>query len=52
MAEQRLSSQQASAVSRIGGLILVNAMVFQEVLSEHDKRVLPLQRLLKGRSPL
>ena len=32
------------AVNRIAGLILANAMIFQEVLSKGDARVLPLQR--------
>ena len=34
-----MDPHQASAVSRIAGLVLVNAMMFQEVLAQKDERV-------------
>lgn len=43
-----LSAAQAKAVSRISGLVLVNAMIFQEILADHDQRVRPLQSMLNG----
>jgi hypothetical protein len=39
-----LTAAQRRAVNRIGALILVNAMIFQEVLAAGDRRVRPLQR--------
>ena len=42
----QLSTAQRNAVSRISGLVLTNAMIFQEILAEHEERVLPLQRML------
>src|SRR4051812_6354149 len=44
----QLSPEQKSAISRISGLILVNAMIFQEILSENDNRVHALRDALKG----
>lgn len=35
----KLDPRQASAISRIAGLVLVNAMMFQEVLAQKDERV-------------
>ena len=43
----KMSLRQKYAVNRVGGLILVNAMIFQEVLSGSDSRVLPLGQLRK-----
>ncbi len=43
------STAQKNAIGRIGGLILANAMIFQEILAEHDRRVLPLSRILPER---
>lgn len=37
---------QSEAIGRIGGLVLVNAMIFQEVLSERNNKVLSLQELV------
>jgi hypothetical protein len=37
---------QSEAIGRIGGLVLVNAMIFQEVLSERNDQVLSLQELV------
>ena len=45
-----LSLREKEAVCRITGLVLLNAMVFQEVLSEHDRRVLALREVMKDRS--
>jgi len=42
----QLSAAQRNAVSRISGLVVINAMIFQEILAEHDPRVLPLQKML------
>lgn len=42
----KLSAPQRSAVSRISGLVIVNAMIFQEILAEYDPRVLPLKKVL------
>jgi len=42
----KLSAAQTSTVSRISGLVLINAMVFQEILAEQDARVHPLQKIL------
>lgn len=41
-----LTPQQRAATSRIAALTIANAMVFQEVLSLHDRRVMPLRRCL------
>jgi hypothetical protein len=41
-----LSPEERYAVSRISGLVLVNAMIFQEVLSGFTKRVKPLDDML------
>jgi hypothetical protein len=43
-----LSLEQKNAVSRISGLVLINAMIFQEVLSDHNKKVNPLQIVLNS----
>jgi len=43
-----LSVEQKNAVSRISGLILINAMIFQEILSDSDDRVLSLQNILQA----
>ncbi|MBM4035922.1 MAG: hypothetical protein FJ291_29635 [Planctomycetes bacterium] len=40
-----LSIKQRHAINRVSGLIIVNAMVFQEVLSESDQRINALQPL-------
>ena len=38
--------EQIVAASHISGLVLINAMIFQEMLSEHDGRVLSLVSVL------
>lgn len=45
-------AQQRTSVCRIGGLVLMNALIFQEVLAEHDGRVKPLQKLVSEENPI
>ena len=45
-------TQQSTSVCRIGGLVLMNALIFQEVLAEHDGRVKPLQKLTSDENPI
>ena len=47
----RLSRPQKNSISRISGLVLINAMIFQEILADHDARVIPLQKVLDTRNP-
>lgn len=42
----QLSHPQKSSISRIAGLVLINAMIFEEILADHDSRVIPLQKVL------
>lgn len=49
---ESLSAAQTRAVSRIGGLVLVNALIYQEILSGHDKRVQPLEKVFRAPSPV
>lgn len=46
-----MSLRQKYAINRVGSLILVNAMIFQEVLSGSDSRVVPLAQM-RRRSPI
>ncbi len=46
------SAEQKVSVCRIGGLVLVNALIFQEVLAEHDGRVKSLQKLSSDPNPI
>ena len=41
-----LSPRQVMSVTRISGLVLVNAMIFQEILAEQNGDVLPLGKLI------
>lgn len=43
-----LKAKERNAVNRITALILVNAMIFQEVLAQQDARVQALQRLRRS----
>jgi hypothetical protein len=44
--KQKLSTSEAEAVSRISTLVIINAMIFQEILSGHSEfRVAPLEAL-------
>lgn len=47
-----LTDKQKHAVSRIGGLVLTNALIFHEMLSESEPRVEPLHRVAAGATPL
>lgn len=38
----KLNKKAAKAINRIAGLVIVNALMFQEVLSQKDSRVTPL----------
>jgi hypothetical protein len=44
--------EQVNAICRVGGLILVNAMIFQEVLAYHNDLVHPLHKILDQRNLL
>ena len=46
-----LTSSQKTAIGRISGLVLINAMIFQEVLSEHNGYVHPISRTLGEDNP-
>ena len=48
----KLSAAQTQAVSRISGLVLINALVFEEILAEHNEQVHPLQKLLNEPNPI
>ncbi len=47
----RLGPEQTMAVSRVSGLVLTNALIFQEILAEHDQRVPSLHETLRGAHP-
>jgi hypothetical protein len=42
-----LSREQAVSVSRVSALVVINALIFQEILSNDDGRVQPLRRTLQ-----
>jgi N-6 DNA Methylase len=48
----KLSEKQKYSVGRIGGLVIVNAMIFQEVLANTDSRVHSLQRTIEAVNPI
>jgi hypothetical protein len=41
-----LSATQKDSVNHIAGLVLINAMIFQEILADHEGRVHNLQKIL------
>lgn len=47
-----LTAAQRISVAKVAGLTIVNAMVFQEVLSSHETRVSPLRRSLQTHDPI
>ena len=47
-----LSEKQREAVNRIAALIIENALIFQEVLSQHDQRIDPLERFRDSKAVL
>lgn len=42
----KIPPKEADAISRISGLVLVNAMIFQEILAYYDDRVDSLEKVL------
>jgi hypothetical protein len=42
-----LSREQAVSVSRVSALVVINALIFQEILANDDGRVQPLRRMLQ-----
>lgn len=42
----KFSHKQKRNISRISGLILINAMIFQEILADYNEKVFPLQKML------
>jgi hypothetical protein len=50
---KKLSAEEAEAISRISSLVLVNAMIFQEILSSHREfSVPPLEKLINEENVL
>jgi hypothetical protein len=47
-----LSIQQRQSVTRISGLVVINALVFQEILAEHNPQVRPIQKILNTGHPI
>jgi len=43
---EKLTPREAEAVSRISSLVLINAMIFQEILASHDDRVATLGQVV------
>ncbi|MEM1668713.1 MAG: N-6 DNA methylase [Thermofilaceae archaeon] len=44
--------RQRDAINRVTALILINAMIFQEVLSQRERRVRPLQEFQNDSDPI
>lgn len=49
---QFVTPEQFAALNRVGALVLINAMIFQEVLSSEDRRVKALERVLTREDPV
>lgn len=49
--KKELSLQQRQGISRISGLILINAMIFQEILADFNPAVFPLQKIIGRDNP-
>jgi len=49
---ERLTAAQREAINRITALVLINAMIFQEVLSKNESRVKPLQEFQNSEDPI
>ncbi|MBN1458892.1 MAG: hypothetical protein JXA57_05105, partial [Armatimonadetes bacterium] len=47
-ADEELVEEQLEAVSNVSGLVLANALMFNEVLSAYDERVRPIESLAEG----
>ena len=43
--------EHIDAVSRISGLVLINAMIFQEIIAEHDTRIRSLSKIADDPNP-
>ncbi|MDD3581180.1 MAG: hypothetical protein PHW74_09185 [Desulfobacca sp.] len=43
----KITPSQVNGISRISSLVVVNAMIFQEILAEHEGAVYPLQKMLE-----
>lgn len=50
MSDQPFTEEESAA--RIAGLILLNAMIFQDVLALHDERVKPLTKFAESANPV
>jgi len=50
MSTRRMSAQQRESVCRVSGLVILNAMVFQEVLAGLEPKVLTLRRVLDAQN--
>jgi len=48
----QLTPKQRSAINHIAGLVLTNAMIFQEVLSQRESRISPLQEFQSHSDPV
>lgn len=46
---KKLSQKQRAANCRIGGLVLLNAMIFHDILARHQTRVTPLRNILASK---
>jgi type I restriction-modification system DNA methylase subunit len=47
----RLTFEQRHSIGRISGLVLINAMIFQEILASYNSKVRPLQRIIGSDNP-
>ncbi|MEM4601934.1 MAG: N-6 DNA methylase [Desulfurococcaceae archaeon] len=50
--KDQLTLHQRNAITRISALILINAMIFQEVLSQRESKVKPLQEFQSSSDPI
>jgi len=50
--QARSEMEHYGGVCRIGGLVVMNALIFQEILSQHDSSVKNLQTALAERTPV
>lgn len=51
-ASDELTPRQRGAINRISALILINAMIFQEVLSQRESKVRPLHKFQSDPDPI
>jgi len=50
--DAQLSPAQLKEVTKVSGLVLLNALIFQEVLAEHNAQVKPLNRINDADQPI